>query len=192
MPPLGVGKLEQSERREVKSSRWGRPTLLTRSLSPARSLSDFPAKSTRMSYRASLYPGAPHSSAAVTAPLVASAKDKQRECQAYETVRDQANQLAHFLDAYADKYTTLTGGSEGQFACWRGIHQPTRLTQSPPDPCSRRRCRRTLAERFSHNRPHPRSVTPAFLVPSPSVPGGRRQWFLLLPACWPQSSYASP
>lgn len=70
-----------------------------------------------MSYRASLYPGAlpphPHS-AAVTAPLVASAKDKQRECRAYETVRDQATQLAHFLDAYADKYTTLTGGSEGQ------------------------------------------------------------------------------
>lgn len=69
-----------------------------------------------MSYRASLYPGALPSAAAVTAPLLASAKDKQRECQAYETVRDQASQLAHFLDAYADKYTTLTGGSEGPSA----------------------------------------------------------------------------
>ncbi|GAA5878473.1 hypothetical protein JCM3774_006412 [Rhodotorula dairenensis] len=86
-----------------------------------------------MSYRASLYPGAslaPTSS--TSAPhLLASAHDKQRECTAYESVRDQALDLAAFLNAYADNYTTLTGGSEAVgdvVEHWQNVFRITALT----------------------------------------------------------------
>ncbi|GAA5960589.1 hypothetical protein JCM8115_003236 [Rhodotorula mucilaginosa] len=147
-----------------------------------------------MSYRASLYPGAPHSSAAVTAPLVASAKDKQRECQAYETVRDQANQLAHFLDAYADKYTTLTGGSEAVgdvVEHWQNVFRITALTLG-----SLAQKRADLAPTVDSSDPAdvvlPRGTLPDKLVRIPVRPADEEEEALAAAAAAAREQTASP
>ncbi|GAA5978356.1 hypothetical protein JCM10908_004326 [Rhodotorula pacifica] len=86
-----------------------------------------------MSYRTSLYPGALPSStsASVLHAMKSSAKDKQREHQAFDTVHQQAHQLSQFLHAYADKYTVLTGGSEAVgdvVEHWQNVFRITALT----------------------------------------------------------------
>ncbi|GAA6004687.1 hypothetical protein JCM10207_000982 [Rhodosporidiobolus poonsookiae] len=66
-----------------------------------------------MSYRPSMLPGASLSSASTSSPAQARRLlDKQREFAAFSTVCSQAEQLAAFLDHFADKYDVLDGGSE--------------------------------------------------------------------------------
>lgn len=77
-----------------------------------------------MSYRPSLHPGSStnggfssvSSQSQQASPLLARALlDKQREYTAFHTVALQSQQLATFLNTFADKYDVLDGGSEGAF-----------------------------------------------------------------------------
>ncbi|GAA5822834.1 hypothetical protein JCM11251_004394 [Rhodosporidiobolus azoricus] len=85
-----------------------------------------------MSYRSSLHPGGsfqPGASSSSQA-LARSLLDKQREYTAFATVCAQSQQLAAFLEQFADKYDVLDGGSEAVgdvVEHWQNVFRATGL-----------------------------------------------------------------